>query len=175
VGEVAVHGQQLEPGDQVRCDRGELHPGGVDRPFTGRQTAQAGVFGCLDSVLDAGVGAVPGLQKPKLSDAGVGCERLIPITIVGLEQRQLGLGCGCSRRTITRMPSGQPDSSSSPVASATSACSRTSPSAVTAGLHTVAGSRATALVTAALLAAKPTEYSTRRPRTLSRLVSQSSS
>jgi hypothetical protein len=41
-----------------------LHPGGVDRPFAGRQTAQPGVLGCLDSVLDAGVGGCLASRNP---------------------------------------------------------------------------------------------------------------
>jgi hypothetical protein len=84
-------------------------------------------------------------------------------------------GWGCSRRTITRIPSGQPDRSISPVTSATSACSRSSPCEVTAGVHARAGSRAIALITAAFLVGNPTEYSMCRPRTRAWAVSQSSS
>jgi hypothetical protein len=65
---------------------------------------------------------------------------------------------------MTRIPSGHPDRSNRSVISTTSACSPTSPSAVTAGVHTFAGSWAIALVTAVFLVGKPTEYSTRRPR-----------
>jgi hypothetical protein len=62
------------------------------------------------------------------------------------------------------MPSGQRLKSNNPVISATSACSRTSPSAVIAGVHAGSGSRWIAAVTAGLFVGKPTEYTTLRPR-----------
>ena len=53
------------------------------------EPAQAGVFGGLDPVLDAGVGPVPGFQERQLSDPGVGGEGLVAPAVGLLQQRQL--------------------------------------------------------------------------------------
>jgi hypothetical protein len=61
VGEVAVEGEELQPGDQVGGDRGKLDPGLVDRVFPGWEPAESGFLGGLDAFLNPGMGAVPGL------------------------------------------------------------------------------------------------------------------
>ena len=61
-GQVTGQGEDLQPGDQVGGDRGEGAPGLVDGELAGGESAQAGVFGAADAVLDAGVGAVAGFQ-----------------------------------------------------------------------------------------------------------------
>ena len=72
-------------------------------------------------------------------------------------------GWGRSRRTMTRIPAGQRVRSSRPVISATSAPSRISPSASTAGVHALSGTRLMASRTWSVTG-NPTEYSTLRPR-----------
>ena len=52
----------------------ELQPRLVDLELAGGEPAQAGVLGGLDAVLDAGMGAVPGLQEGDLADGGVGAK-----------------------------------------------------------------------------------------------------
>jgi Transposase DDE domain group 1 len=80
------------------------------------------------------------------------------------------------RRLLVRADgAGQRRRSISPVTSATSAPSRISPSEVIAGVHTRSGMVVMALVNAVFLIGKPTEYSTRRPRTWPCSVSQSNS
>src|SRR5829696_2262390 len=74
---------------------------------------------------------------------------------------------------MTRIPAGQRRKSSTPVTSATSAPSRTAPSAVIAGIQACSGIVVMALVNAVFLVGKPIEYSSRRPRTWPCSVSQS--
>ena len=76
LGEVAVQGEQLEPGDQVGGDRGDLDPHLVDVELPGREPAEAGVLGDPDAVLDPGVGPVPGLQERQLAGARCWWRRL---------------------------------------------------------------------------------------------------
>jgi len=56
--------QEPGPCGQVRGDRGEHQPGLVDRELPGWEATQAAVLGVSDSVLDPGVGPVPGLEEP---------------------------------------------------------------------------------------------------------------
>jgi hypothetical protein len=63
LGEVAVQGEQLEPSGEVGGDRGDLDLGGVDR-HSRDGLCPIWFLGCLGSVLDPGVGTVPGLQEP---------------------------------------------------------------------------------------------------------------
>ena len=53
--------------------RASSQPGGVDREDAGREPAEAGVLAAADAVLDAGVGAVAGLQVLDRPAAGAGC------------------------------------------------------------------------------------------------------
>jgi hypothetical protein len=75
---------------------------------------------------------VPQLEVGELgtgpAGAGVGGERGDPVA-VDVGDPQLRPGCGRSGRMITRIPGGHPDRSSSPIASASWAFSRISPSA----------------------------------------------
>jgi hypothetical protein len=175
-GEVTVEGEQPQPGGQIGGHGDDLQPGLVDGVLPGRKSAQAGVFGGLDAVLDSGVAAVPCFQERQLPDPGVGGEGLVAPTVGLLQQRQLRVpGWGRSRRMITRIPAGQRRRSSSAVTSATSAPSRISPSVVIAGVQTRSGIVVMALVNAVFLVGKPTEYSSRRPRTWAGPVSQSNS
>jgi len=54
---------------------------------------QPGVLGAADPVLDAGVGAVPGLEVGELADFGVGGEGLEP-PAAGVGERELRPGMG---------------------------------------------------------------------------------
>src|SRR5215207_6829703 len=77
---------------------------------------------------------------------------------------------------MTRIPAGHAVRSSSPVSSATSAPSRASPWASSAGVHARAGSRSVASwIAGPLWVGNPIEYSTVRPRTEPSSLSQSSS
>ncbi len=106
--------------------------------------AQAGVLGVADAVLDSGVGTVACFEERHLSGARVGDEGLVAPAVGLLEQRELSAGVGRSRRTMTRIPSGQADRSRSPVSSATSPPARMPPSASVAGVHTCLGTSARA-------------------------------
>jgi len=133
----------LGPGDQV--DRGQraCQPRLVDRELPGWEMADAGVFPAADPVLDAGVGAVPGIEPVVLPDRGARRERGVAVAVGGFEQVELRPGVGCSRRTMTRIPAGYFASvaaGSSPVSSATPAPSRGSLLASIAGVQARAGS-----------------------------------
>jgi hypothetical protein len=80
---------QAQPGEQVDADGRGGAPGLVDGEFLGGQVAQAGVFAGADAVLDAGVGAVTGLQPLRPAGGGVGGDQLVAPAVVVLEQRQL--------------------------------------------------------------------------------------
>ena len=87
-----MQGQELEPGDQVGGDRGDLDPHLIDGELPRREPADAGVLRDADAVLDPGVGPVPGLQEPKLTAAGVGGEGLVAPAVGLLDQGQSGAG-----------------------------------------------------------------------------------
>jgi hypothetical protein len=56
-------GSELDPGDQVEGQRGEVRPGLVRGEVEERQLAQAGVFQGLDPVLTPAPGTVPGVKE----------------------------------------------------------------------------------------------------------------
>jgi len=126
---------------------------------------QAGVLGAADPVLDAGVGAVAGLEVGELTGGGVGGEGL-EAPAVGVGEGELRSGMwSFPRRTRTRVPSGQPAAvrlPSQPVSSATSAPSRSSPSASIAWVQACLGSARIAACTAAVMV-NPTENRRSRP------------
>jgi hypothetical protein len=126
-------------------------------------------FVAADAVFDAGVGAVAGLQPLQRPDLCVGDERRVPPAIAFGEQRQLRAGVWASRRTMTRITSGQPDRSSSPVSSATCAPSRTPPSAPSAGGQAEVGS---APMAARSGSRSTSRWSTPRPAPLAALLGQ---
>jgi hypothetical protein len=68
---VAVgEGGELEPGDQVEGQRGDVRPGLVRGEIEERQLAQTGVFQGLDPVLTPAPGAVAG---PTWADLSFSC------------------------------------------------------------------------------------------------------
>ncbi len=146
-GEVAVEGEEAEPGEQVAGDGRGLTPGGVDLVVPGRQVAQAGGLGAADPVLDPSLGAVPGFEELGLA-AGV----LVAVTWSRLpsccsNRDSCAPGCGFSRRIRIRMSGGHfanrspsAELRSSPVSSATWASGPGVPSASRAGVHAGSGS-----------------------------------
>lgn len=68
--------------------------------------AQAGVAAGADAVLDPGMGAVAGIEEGVLSGGGVGGQAGVAVAVSLLDQVQLRSGCGRSRRTTIRVPSG---------------------------------------------------------------------
>ena len=50
------------PGEQVDTCQGQLQPGGVDGEQAGREASKAAVLAASDTVFDAGMRAVAGLQ-----------------------------------------------------------------------------------------------------------------
>ena len=61
---VAVReGGELDPGDEVEGESGDVRPGLVRGEVEERQLAQAGVFQCFDPVLAPAPGAVAGVQE----------------------------------------------------------------------------------------------------------------
>ena len=91
-GVVAVReGGELEPGDEVEGQRGDVGPGLVRGEVEERQLAQAGVFQGFDPVLAPAAGAVPGVQERPVPARGVGQERGDPVP-VSIEQGRLRAG-----------------------------------------------------------------------------------
>ena len=84
-------GSELEPGDQVEGQRGDVRPGLVRGEIKERQLAQAGVFQGLDPVLTPAAGAVPGVQERSVPARGIGQERGDPVP-VDIEQGRLRAG-----------------------------------------------------------------------------------
>jgi hypothetical protein len=56
-------GSELDPGDQVEGECGDVRPGLVRGEVEERQFAQAGVFQGFDPVLTPAAGTVPGVQE----------------------------------------------------------------------------------------------------------------
>jgi hypothetical protein len=107
-GEVGAVVQQdgLGPGDEV--DRGEHagQPGLVDREALGREAPQAGVLTASDAVFDAGVGAVPGIEKSGLPYLGVCREAGVAPTVTFLDQVELLAGLRALTAQDDRIPAG---------------------------------------------------------------------
>jgi hypothetical protein len=59
---------------------------------SGGEAAEAGVLAAPNPVFDAGVGAVPGVQKGQLPGGGVGGEALVAPAVAVLERVELGAG-----------------------------------------------------------------------------------
>jgi len=59
-GQVAVEGEEPQPGQQITGDGGGLAPGGIDLVDGRWQMSQAGAFRAADPVLD------PGLRPPEV-------------------------------------------------------------------------------------------------------------
>jgi hypothetical protein len=87
--EIAVEGEQPEPGDEVCGDSDDLDPGLVDGVLARREPVQPGVFGGLDAVLDAGVGTVSSLEERELPGASIGGEGLVAEAVGCFEQAEL--------------------------------------------------------------------------------------
>ena len=102
----------------------DLEPDLVGRRVVERQVAQPGVLGRADAVLDAGVAAVAQFEVGELA-VGPPWAVLVrnPVTRCpsASVNRSCAPGCGRSLRRISRVPAGQADRSTSPVASATQA------------------------------------------------------
>ena len=63
LGQVAVEGEELEPGEQDLRDHRRGQPGLVERVVVGGELADAGVFAGADGVLDPGVDPVAGVDE----------------------------------------------------------------------------------------------------------------
>jgi hypothetical protein len=68
--------------------------------------AEAGVFAAADAVLDAGVGAVAGIEVGELAADGVGGVCGVVVAVAFFECVSWAPGWGRSRRTIIRIPVG---------------------------------------------------------------------
>ena len=147
-GQVAVQGEEPEPGQQVAGDGGGLAPGGVDLVVPGRQMAQAGAL--PQRILSSTLAWVRWRASRNWTwPPGV----LVAVTWYRLpsccsNRVSWAPGCGFSRRIRIRMSAGQlarrsPPAlwRSSPVSSATCASGRAAPSASSAGVHAVSGRR----------------------------------
>ena len=93
-GQVAVEGEEPQPGQQVTGDGGGLAPGGIDLVVSRGQMSQAGAFRAADLVFDSGLGSVAGFEELDLPAGGVGGGDLVALALVLLEQGQLGAGVG---------------------------------------------------------------------------------
>jgi hypothetical protein len=89
-GEVAVQGDEAEPGEQVAGDGGGLAPGGID--LVVQQVPQAGGLAAADPGLDPCLAPVAGLGELDLSAGGAGGGDLVPLGFVLFEQGQLRAG-----------------------------------------------------------------------------------
>jgi hypothetical protein len=96
--------------EQADAGQGQLEPGLVDCEQAGREPAEAGGFAGADPVFDAGVSAVPGLQVLDGSAPGG-----VSVAMTWCRQPSMvsnraswAPGCGRSRRTVNRVPSGKP-------------------------------------------------------------------
>ena len=126
------------PGLQLGGQRDDLAPDPIlVEPVQG-QVGQAGVFRDPDPVFAAGAATMPQLQLLEGAEGGVGGEGGEPVAVDVIET-QLSAGWGRSRRTISRIPVGQPSRLSRPVKSARSAPSRGWLSALRAGTQTQSG------------------------------------
>jgi hypothetical protein len=100
LGQVAVQGQELEPGEQDLPGHRRGQPRGVDPEVKGGEMADSAVFPGADGVLDPGVDPVRAvdvgvLPEPAISAGGpVRGSQAVPPAIAGLEQGQLGAGMG---------------------------------------------------------------------------------
>ena len=100
LGEVAVHSEELEPGEQDLRDHRRGQPGLVKGVTVGGEPADPGVLARADTVLDPGMDAmagvdVGGLAPPALRGGRqVGDPQLVPVPVLMLEKRQPGAGMG---------------------------------------------------------------------------------
>ena len=97
-GQVAVQGQQFQPGEQDLPGHRGGQPGGVDREVMGGEVAQAGVLAGADGVLDPCVNAVGGVDVGSLAHPALGVRgpagdpQGVPPAVCGLEQGELRAG-----------------------------------------------------------------------------------
>jgi hypothetical protein len=127
LGELAVQQQCLGSDDQVMRQEHDLKPHLVECELFERELGQAGVFVGADAVLDPGVLAVAALEHRDVLVAPVSEDRLEAVAVV-VGEGELRAGCGRSRRTISRDPSGQLERSTRSVISETCPFSRAEPS-----------------------------------------------
>jgi hypothetical protein len=98
LGEGAVEGEQLEPGEQGRGGQGGGLPGLVYRQRGGGEFADPAVVAGADGIFDLGMPPVSGvdvggLAQPALGGRGpVGNPQAVSPAVFGLEQGQLGTG-----------------------------------------------------------------------------------
>lgn len=69
-GQVAVEGEEPQPGQQVAGDGGGLAPGGIDLVVSRGQMSQAGAFRAADLVFGSGLGTVAGFEELDLPAGG---------------------------------------------------------------------------------------------------------
>ncbi len=85
--EVAVEGEEAEPGEQVTSDGRGLAPCFVDLAVPGRQVLQPGGLGAADPVLAPGLGTMPGFEELGLPAGRAGGGDLVSLAVVLFEQR----------------------------------------------------------------------------------------
>lgn len=132
-GEGAGAAELSEPAHQSVGETHDGQPGSVGVDVGEREPTGTGVLQPFDIVLDMGVGPHVGVQVDGVTGS-VGVVALVAEHRRG-EQGLLRPGCNGSRRTISRVPVGQPDRSTRSVSSATAAPGRSSPSWRIAGCH----------------------------------------
>jgi len=120
---VVGEGQHLQPRGELDSETDHSQPELILGKPVQRKIGQPGVLTDADTVLTPGATAVAQFQISELAAAGVGDKRGQPQP-VGVGEPQLRPRVRRSLRTMTRIPAGHPDRSSSPVSSATHAPSR---------------------------------------------------
>lgn len=112
-----VQGEHLQPGDQLHRELHDRAPDPVLVESMKRKVLQPGVFRVTDAVFATGSAVVSQYKVGQLV-----LLVLVAYAVVRSPSRSVrrsrAPGCGLSLRTMTRIPSGQPDRSSIPVASA---------------------------------------------------------
>ena len=99
-GQVAVQGQQPQPGQQGGREQGSDQPRRIDREIVRGKPADAAVLPGADGVLDPGMDPVGGVDVGGIGasapQAGgqVGHPQAVPPAVLGLEQSQLGARVG---------------------------------------------------------------------------------
>ena len=142
--ELAGAADRLGPGEQVVGGEAELHPDVVVDDVVERQVREARCFGVADDVLGASTLALTAARARRCRSRAVLVMNAVcrnPSMVSNNDN--WAPGCGRSRRTINRVPSGQASRLTNSVSSTTSAPSRRVPSASTAGCQHPVGTHMT--------------------------------
>jgi hypothetical protein len=135
-----MQAQQLEPADEISGEAHQCHPGAVGVEVAEGEPLETGGFESADVVLDMRVGA----QVHVGVDGAAGPVGELAQNRNSSDGNRLvcAPGCSGSRRTMKRVPSGQPVRSMRSLSSATVAPGRSSPAWVSAGNHRSSSSAA---------------------------------